>query len=64
MLPKRVSNKFRSLAHLASNAERKKRYDLAAQYWNKALVYTEKEENIEWVLRRRDFCLTQNKFLK
>lgn len=64
MLPKRASDKFRSLAHLASNAERKKRYDLAAQFWNKVLVYTEKKENIEWVLRRREFCSKQSKFHK
>ncbi|EGO4630059.1 TPA: hypothetical protein GFY81_22980 [Escherichia coli] len=64
MLPKNSSNQFRFFAHIASNAEKKKKYDLAAQFWNKALAYTVKKENIEWIIRRREFCSKQNKLLK
>ena len=59
MLPKNPSNQFRRFTHLASNAERKKKYDLADKFLNKALVYTVKKENIELIIRRKEFCLRQ-----
>jgi hypothetical protein len=52
-------NQFKNYAHLASNAERRKKYDLAAQFWDKALLSAVRNENIEWAIRRRDFCLKQ-----
>ncbi|WP_369015253.1 ANR family transcriptional regulator [Escherichia coli] len=40
---------------------REKKYDLAAQCWEIALQYAEKNEDIEWTIRRRDFCFKQDK---
>ncbi|WP_373878425.1 ANR family transcriptional regulator [Citrobacter portucalensis] len=59
MLPKKSSNKTRYFAHLASNAERKKKYDIAARLWEKVLQHALSNENIEWALRRKNFCLKQ-----
>ncbi|OQM39560.1 ANR family transcriptional regulator [Citrobacter braakii] len=59
MPPKKSSNKTRHLAHLASNAERKKKYDIAAQLWEKVLQHALSNENIEWAFRRKNFCLKQ-----
>lgn len=55
----KLLKEFRNYAHLASNAERRKKYDLAAQFWDKALLLAVSNENIEWSIRRRDFCLKQ-----
>ncbi|WP_213134205.1 ANR family transcriptional regulator [Citrobacter sp. FP75] len=52
-------NQFRFYAHIASNTERKRKYDLAAQFWEKALQYALSNENIEWAIRRKKFCLKQ-----
>lgn len=60
MLPKKSSNQIRHFAHLASNAERKKKYDIAAQLWEKVLQNAISNENIEWAFRRKSFCLKQN----
>lgn len=59
MPPKNSSNKIRHFAHLASNAERKKKYDIAAQLWEKVLQHALSNENIEWAFRRKSFCLKQ-----
>ncbi|WP_032213596.1 ANR family transcriptional regulator [Escherichia coli] len=59
MLPKNSYNNTRHFAHLASNAERKKKYDIAAQLWEKVLRHALSNENIEWAFRRKNFCIKQ-----
>lgn len=59
MQPDKPLNKFLIYAHLASNTERKRKYDLAAQFWERALTHSLNNDNIEWAIRRKSFCLKQ-----
>ncbi|HGF6376828.1 TPA: ANR family transcriptional regulator [Escherichia coli] len=57
-------NLFDKVSLAASNAEKIEQYQIAVEKWNSAALAAQKQENREWAIRRRDFCLMRLKSKK
>ncbi|ENQ1253756.1 ANR family transcriptional regulator [Escherichia coli] len=50
-------NLFNVFSLAASKAEKAQQYHYAIEKWNKAALTAQKDDNREWAIKRKEFCL-------